>query len=96
MGIETILTLIIAPAATALAAAVTALWRQSNKTHTNVIERLSAKLDECEDDTDTHHEWAVCISERVGKLEGIVETQSQKNQEVTTFCDQIIQRLDKF
>ena len=96
MDIHTILTLIIVPAAGALCSAVIALWRQSNTLHLRTSARLEEEVDECEEDRKSQHDWAVTISERVGKLEGTVQTQAKSQEHIIQFCDEVIERLDKF
>lgn len=93
MTIETILTLVVVPAAGALVAAVTTMWRQSNKTQERVIHRLESEVDECETRAVEQHEWALEISERVGNLEGTVQAQAQSQEQLMDLCDRIVEKI---
>lgn len=93
---HTIMTLIVVPAAGALSAAVIALWRQSNALHIRTSSRLEQEVDECEASRGKQHDWAIAISERVGNLEGTVNSQARSQEQIIQFCDDIVERLDKF
>jgi len=94
VDVHTILTLIVVPAAGALSAAVIALWKQSNTLHQRTSARLEKEVDDCESDRKAHQEWALTISERVGNLEGTVNTQAKSQEQLVEFCDLILQRME--
>jgi len=90
------------PIVVALSGAVTVLWKavykQMNDTQTQLIEsktELTAKLDQCEE---KHHEqnlWAVAMSEKVGKLEGMMEGHNQAREDLKELSNNVIALLKK-
>lgn len=90
----------VVPVVVSLAGAVGVLWKavykQMNDTKEELITNkaeLSAKLDQCEAKHKEQHEWAVSMSEKVGRLEGQMEGHTQAREDLRELSSAVIDLL---
>lgn len=77
------------PVVGSLAAAVAVLWRSMHKQMTFTEKRLNKKLQECEDRHIDRDMWAVAMSEKVGRLEGLMEGHNQAREDLQSLSDKV-------
>jgi hypothetical protein len=93
LNIEFILKLC-TPIVGGLAAAVTVLWRSMHRQMVNTETRVCTKLKECEDRHVERDMWTVSMSEKVGRLEGLMEGHEQAREDLKSLSDKVVLLLD--
>ena len=77
-----------------LAAAITVLWRSMHRQMVNTETKISKKLQECEDRHVERDMWAVAMSEKVGRLEGLMEGHERAREDLKSLSDKVVVLLD--
>lgn len=93
LNIEFILKLC-TPIVGGLAAAITVLWKSMHKQMVNTEKRVSKKLQECEDRHVDRDMWTVSMSEKVGRLEGLMEGHEQAREDLKSLSDKVVVLLN--
>ena len=83
------------PIVGSLTGAVVFLWKSMHSYLTTSEKRLNKKLAECETKHEERDMWAVNMSEKVGKLEGLMEGHKQAREDLKKLSDQVIILLNK-
>ena len=79
--------------ATAMAGAIAALWKHTTTVANRTEDRLTTKLDECEQKHGAAQKEMVALSGRVGQLEGQMEGYTQARNDMKALPDEIVKRL---
>ena len=83
-----------APIVGGLAAAITVLWRSMHRQMVSTEKNISKKLQECEDRHVERDMWAVSMSEKVGRVEGLMEGHEQAKEDLKSLSDKVVLLLD--
>jgi len=80
-SLETIYQIIL-PLIMSLSGAIAVLWRAMHHQMVKTEKRISVKLKDCEDRHVERDKWSVEMSEKVGKLEGLMEGHRQAREDL--------------
>jgi hypothetical protein len=80
-GLETVYKIIL-PLIMSLSGAIAVLWRAMHHQMLKTEKRISVKLNDCEDRHVERDKWSVEMSEKVGKLEGLMEGHRQAREDL--------------
>ena len=73
---------IVIPLVMSLSGAIAVLWRAMHRQMIKTEKRISSKLEDCEKRHKERDKWSVEMSEKVGKLEGLMEGHKQAREDL--------------
>lgn len=85
---------IIASIGVTLVGTVTALWKVIHTSMKTTEERLTGKLDECESKHEEANRQIIDLTEKVGRVEGIVEGFNMARSEIRGLSEAVLERLN--
>ena len=83
------------PIASAMAGALAVLWRAMHRQMIATERRVSKKLKDCEDRHVERDLWALSMSEKIGRLEGLMEGHDQAREDLRDLSSKVIEIIHK-
>jgi len=80
---------------TAMAGAITVMWRVLTSNQKESEKRLVVQLDKCESEHQIKDQWAKEISMKVGELQGTVKSRETVKQDLREITGEVVQKIDK-
>lgn len=80
---------------TAMAGAITVMWRVLTSNQKESEKRLVVQLDKCESEHKIKDQWAKEISMKVGELQGTVKSRETVKQDLREITGEVVQKIDE-
>ena len=80
---------------TAMAGAITVMWRVLTSNQKESEKRLVVQLDKCESEHQIKDQWAKEISMKVGELQGTVKSRETVKQDLREITGEVVQKIDE-
>ena len=83
------------PLVVSLSGAVAVLWKAMHSQMVKTEKRISVKLNDCESRHVERDKWSVEMSEKVGRLEGLMEGHRQAREDLRDLSSRVVDILHR-